>query len=63
MNKIVLFFLLGGLMPGLRGYAQQLKDYTIGPKGDTLNGVDQQGQKQGKWVNHFDEVRGEPGYE
>jgi hypothetical protein len=21
------------------------------------------GQKQGRWVNHFDEVRGEPGYE
>ncbi len=39
------------------------KDFTIGPRGDTLNGVDKQDQKQGKWVNHFDEVRGEPGYE
>jgi hypothetical protein len=62
MRKIVLFF-LGALMISFSGYSQQLKDYTIGPKGDTLNGIDQQGQKQGKWVNHFDEVRGEPGYE
>jgi hypothetical protein len=46
----------------LSGYSQ-LQGYTIGPKGDTLNGVDQKGQKQGKWANHFDEVRGEPGYE
>lgn len=41
----------------------QLKDYTIGPRGDTLNGVDQQNRRQGKWVNHVDELRGEPGYE
>ena len=41
----------------------QLKDYTIGPRGDTLNGVDQQNRKQGKWVNHYDEIRGEPGFE
>jgi len=62
MFKIVVF-LLGALMVSVGGYSQKLKDYTIGPRGDTLNGVDQQGQKQGKWVNHFDEVRGEPGYE
>ncbi len=41
----------------------QLKDYTIGPKGDTLNGVDKQGKKQGKWVIRYDEIRGEPGFE
>jgi hypothetical protein len=62
MRKIVLF-LLCALLIGLSGYSQQLQGYTIGPRGDTLNGVDQKGQKQGKWVNHFDEVRGEPGYE
>jgi hypothetical protein len=59
----ILFFLLFVQLIGLSGYSQQLKDYTIGPRGDTLNGVDQKGQKQGKWVNHFDEVRGEPGYD
>lgn len=46
----------------LHAYSQW-KSYIIGPKGDTLNCMDKQGQKQGRWVNHFDEVRGEPGYE
>ncbi|HXB34918.1 MAG TPA: hypothetical protein VNV35_15920 [Puia sp.] len=59
----ILFFLLFVQLVGLSGYSQQLKGYTIGPRGDTLNGMDQKGQKQGKWVNHFDEVRGEPGFE
>jgi hypothetical protein len=59
----ILFSLLFVQLIGVSGYSQQLKDYTIGPRGDTLNGVDQKGQKQGKWVNHFDEVRGEPGYD
>lgn len=41
----------------------QLKNYTIGIHGDTLNGVDKTGKKQGKWVIRHDEVRGEPGFE
>lgn len=41
----------------------QLKSYIIGVKGDTLNKVDSKGLKQGKWVNHYDEIREEPGYE
>lgn len=44
------------------GYSQ-LKDYIIGVKGDTLNGVDKNGKKQGKWVVRYNELRGEPGYE
>lgn len=56
----IIFFL--AQMVCLSGFSQ-LKDYTIGPRGDTLNGMDPKGQKQGKWVNHFDELRGEPGYE
>ncbi|MBS1659450.1 MAG: hypothetical protein JST68_00220 [Bacteroidetes bacterium] len=47
---------------GLQGFSQW-KDYTLSPKGDTLNCIDKQDRKQGRWVNHFDEVRGEPGYE
>jgi len=47
---------------GLQGYSQW-KDYTLSPKGDTLNAVDKQDKKQGRWVIHYDEVRGEPGYE
>ncbi|HEY4149494.1 MAG TPA: hypothetical protein VGM41_11220 [Chitinophagaceae bacterium] len=56
------WIVLLGCLVCLQGYGQ-LKDYTIGPKGDTLNGVDKQGKKQGKWVIRYDEVRGEPGYE
>ncbi|MGC4036479.1 MAG: hypothetical protein QM764_10990 [Chitinophagaceae bacterium] len=41
----------------------QLKSYIIGVKGDTLNRVDNNGKKQGPWVSHFDELRGEPGFE
>ena len=40
-----------------------MKDYTLSPKGDTLNAVDKQDKRQGRWVIHYDEVRGEPGYE
>jgi antitoxin component YwqK of YwqJK toxin-antitoxin module len=50
------------MLISLQGFAQ-LKDYRISIKGDTLNGVDQQGKKQGKWVHRYDEVRGEPGFE
>lgn len=56
----ILFFLL--LLSSLNTYSQW-KSYSIGAKGDTLNCVDKQDRKQGKWVNHYDEVRGEPGYE
>jgi hypothetical protein len=57
-----IFFLAGLLLIGLRGHSQW-KDYIISPKGDTLNAVDKHDKKQGRWVNHFDEVRSEPGYE
>ncbi len=45
-----------------RGFSQA-GTYIIGVKGDTLNRVDPKSMKQGKWINHMDEVRGEPGYE
>ena len=41
----------------------QLKSYIISVKGDTLNRVDAKGFKQGPWVIHVDELRGEPGYD
>ena len=41
----------------------QLKSYIIGVKGDTLNRVDLKGKKQGPWVIHVDDLRGERGYE
>lgn len=41
----------------------QYKSYQISVKGDTLNAVDQQDRKQGKWIHRYEEVRGEPGFE
>jgi hypothetical protein len=41
----------------------QCKTYKIGVRGDTLNCTDANKLKQGKWVVHVDELRGEPGYE
>jgi hypothetical protein len=41
----------------------QWKKFIIGVKGDTLNRVDQKDMKQGPWVIHVDELRGEPGYD
>ena len=41
----------------------QWKDYKIGVKGDTLDKIDKKDMKQGKWIHHIDELRGEPGYE
>ena len=46
----------------LQGFSQN-KSFMIGVKGDTLDRIDSKNLKQGKWVNHIDEVRGEPGYE
>ncbi len=41
----------------------QCKTFKIGVKGDTLNCTDMNGNKKGKWINRFESVRGEPGYE
>lgn len=58
MRWILIFCLLFSI----DGFSQW-KSYVIGVKGDTLNCVDMEGRKQGRWVVHFKEVRGEPGYE
>jgi hypothetical protein len=41
----------------------QYKSFQLNADGDTLNAIDNNGLKQGKWVLHVDEIRGEPGYE
>ena len=41
----------------------QYKSYKISAKGDTINIVNAKGQKEGRWVNRIEELRGEPGYE
>lgn len=41
----------------------QYKSYSLNAKGDTINGVNKDGQKIGKWLYRVEELRGEPGYE
>jgi hypothetical protein len=63
MQRIFSVMVMAGLLlSGIRGYSQW-KTFTISPKGDTLNCVDKHDLRQGRWVNHIDELRGEPGYE
>lgn len=50
------------VMLSLSSYSQY-KSFIIGVKGDTLNRVDNDGLKQGKWVMHAPPLRGEPGYD
>lgn len=50
------------LFISINGFSQW-KDYIISVRGDTLNRVDMKDRKQGPWVLHMDEVRGEPGYD
>lgn len=44
----------------MNGHAQS---FQLTEQGDTLNLTDSKGLKQGKWIIHVDEIRGEPGYE
>lgn len=41
----------------------QWKEFALASNGDTINRVDQQGRKQGPWLNSYATMRGEPGYE
>ena len=50
------------LLISINSYGQW-KDFIISVRGDTLNRVDMNGKKQGPWVIHFDDLRGEQGYD
>lgn len=41
----------------------QCVQYILGVRKDTLNCVDKNGKKQGRWVIRYEELRGEPGFE
>jgi hypothetical protein len=58
MKAILAVFLLCSLQS-----FGQWKDFIISVRGDTLNRVDMNGKKQGPWVIHVDELRGEAGYD
>ena len=61
IQKLVLLICLLQIFV-LKGYSQ-LNNYTITDNGDTLNAVDKNSVKQGKWVVKVEGIRGEPGYE
>ena len=58
MRYLIFFFLLLSFSA-----SAQWKSFILSPRGDTLNRVDQKDLKQGPWVVHVDELRGERGYE
>lgn len=60
VQKLVLIFIA---MQFCYTASAQYKTYTLSVNGDTLNAIDKKGLKQGKWLLHVDELRGEPGYE
>ena len=51
------------LVFGITKGTAQYKEFSLSPKGDTLNAIDKNGLKQGKWVNTVGEIRGEPGFD
>lgn len=52
------------LFIGFAGNAQSgWKSYRLTANNDTINCIDQNGLKQGRWVVRVDPLRGEPGYE
>lgn len=55
LSIIQFLFLINGMA--------QYKSFKLNADGDTLNAIDKNNMKQGKWVVHVDELRGEPGYE
>ncbi len=63
MKIIPMRFMLFILLLVSLGSSAQWKDYTISVRGDTINRVDMKGLKQGPWVVHVDELRGEEGYD
>ena len=56
------FVFLLSLLISIHSFGQW-KDYIISVRGDTLNRVDMNGKKQGPWVIHVDDLRGEQGYD
>ncbi len=61
IHNLAVIFLLLVVFPN-NGFSQY-KDYQLSPKGDTLNAIDKNNLKQGKWIITVAELRGEPGYE
>ena len=61
IHKLAMIFLLF-LVFTFPGFSQY-KEYQLSANGDTLNAIDKNNLKQGKWIIAVPELRGEPGYE
>jgi hypothetical protein len=59
-GRLIIFCLLFCLSSQAQN---QYKSYIKGVHGDSINKVDMQDRKQGKWVNRVPALRGNPGYE
>lgn len=60
--KAFIFFMLF-LSAGQTGALGQCKSFKLTDRGDTINCIDQQGVKQGPWLESMPTIRGNPGYE
>lgn len=61
-KNIFTLLLVAFTLFGFRGFTQN-KSFILSTKGDTLNVVDKNNLKQGRWVISVAELRGEAGYE
>lgn len=61
LKNIFFFLLLQFAWTGIS--FGQYKTYKLSETGDTLNAIDNQDRKQGKWTIHVEPSRGEEGYE
>lgn len=57
--SVLLLFMLHSLTGNVFA---QYKEFKLNPQGDTINAINKNGQKVGKWVIEVGEIRGEPGY-
>ncbi len=60
-NLVAVFFLIISIAIATPVNAQ-LKSFQLNPQGDTINAINKEDQKIGKWVYEVGELRGEPGY-
>lgn len=60
-NLLAVFFLIISIAIATPVNAQ-LKSFQLNPQGDTINAINKEDQKIGKWVYEVGELRGEPGY-
>jgi antitoxin component YwqK of YwqJK toxin-antitoxin module len=58
----IIFFVALLSSISLRGLAQ-CATYKLSDRGDTLNCTDKQGLKQGRWLERYPDLRGNPGYD